>query len=167
MGNLLAIERLRSKLAADLHDNIGSGLTEISILSEVISKKINPGDSGDTYSELFSYTDISFRSENIKSLEKVSLSMEHRQHLYLIFKEAINNSVTHSGCHEITLDALVKGRKLEMVLKDNGKGFCLDEVSNGNGLSNIKERAKTIGGALTINSKEGEGTVIQFVGNIL
>ncbi|HSR17285.1 MAG TPA: two-component regulator propeller domain-containing protein, partial [Ignavibacteriaceae bacterium] len=121
--NLLAMERLRSKLAADLHDNIGSGLTEISILSEVISKKINPAESGvkkslkmisdtsrslidgmsdivwlvnpkrdslydlilrlrDTYSELFSYTDISFRSENIKALEKVSLSMEHRQHLY-------------------------------------------------------------------------------------
>ncbi|HVO76158.1 MAG TPA: two-component regulator propeller domain-containing protein [Ignavibacteriaceae bacterium] len=206
--NLLAIERLRSKLAADLHDNIGSGLTEISILSEVISKKINPEDTGvkkslkmisdtsrslidgmsdivwlvnpkrdslydlilrlrDTYSELFSYTDISFRSENIKALEKVSLSMEHRQHLYLIFKEAINNSISHSGCHEITLDASVKGKKLEMVLKDNGKGFCFDEVSNGNGLTNIKERAKMIGGELTINSKEGEGTLVKFEGAIL
>jgi len=206
--NLLAIERLRSKLAADLHDNIGSGLTEISILSEVISKKINPADSGvnkslkmisdtsrtlidgmsdivwlvnpkrdslydlilrlrDTYSELFSYTDISFRSENIKSLEKVSLSMEHRQHLYLIFKEAINNSVTHSGCHEITLDASVKGRKLEMILRDNGKGFCINEVSKGNGLGNIQERAKIIGGELTINSKEGEGTTVKFEGAIL
>lgn len=38
--NLLAIEKLKSKLAADLHDNIGSGLTEISILSEVASRKI-------------------------------------------------------------------------------------------------------------------------------
>ena len=206
--NLLAMERLRSKLAADLHDNIGSGLTEISILSEVISKKINPAESGvkkslkmisdtsrslidgmsdivwlvnpkrdslydlilrlrDTYSELFSYTDISFRSENIKALEKVSLSMEHRQHLYLIFKEAINNSINHSGCREITLDASVKGKKLEMVLKDNGKGFCFDEVSNGNGLNNIKERAKMIGGKLTIDSKEGEGTMVKFEGAIL
>jgi ligand-binding sensor domain-containing protein/anti-sigma regulatory factor (Ser/Thr protein kinase) len=206
--NLLAIERLRSKLAADLHDNIGSGLTEISILSEVIFKKINPADSGvkkslemisdtsrklidgmsdivwlvnpkrdslydlilrlrDTYSELFSYTDISFRSENIKSLEKVSLSMEHRQHLYLIFKEAINNSVTHSGCREITLDASVKGKKLEMILKDNGKGFCIDEVSSGNGIGNIRERARIIGGELTINSREGEGTTVKFEGAIL
>ncbi len=39
--NLLAIEKLKSKLAADLHDNIGSGLTEISILSEVASRKIS------------------------------------------------------------------------------------------------------------------------------
>ena len=79
----------------------------------------------DTYSELSSYTSISFRSENIKSLERVSLSMEHRQHLYLIFKEAINNCITHSSCSEITLDASVRGSKLRMTLKDNGKGFCI------------------------------------------
>ncbi|RMD48501.1 MAG: hypothetical protein D6830_06735, partial [Ignavibacteria bacterium] len=32
---ILAIEKLKAGLAADLHDNIGSGLTEISILSEL------------------------------------------------------------------------------------------------------------------------------------
>jgi len=207
--HLLDIERLRTKLAADLHDNIGSSLTEISILSEVISKKIKTEDEGikkslnmisnssrnlidnmsdivwlvnpkrdslydlilrlrDTYSELSSYTSISFRSENIKSLEKVSLKMEHRQHLYLIFKEAINNCITHSNCNEITLDAVVKGSKLHMTLKDNGKGFDISKISNvGNGLNNIKERAKMIGGKLNISSGIGEGTMVQFVGDIL
>jgi signal transduction histidine kinase len=38
---LLAIERLRTRIAADLHDSIGAGLTEISILSEVGAQKIN------------------------------------------------------------------------------------------------------------------------------
>ena len=42
--NLLAVERLRTKLAADLHDNIGSSLTEISILSEVISSRLHTDD---------------------------------------------------------------------------------------------------------------------------
>ena len=207
--HLLDIERLRIKLAADLHDNIGSSLTEISILSEVISKKIKTEDEGirkslnmisnssrnlidnmsdivwlvnpkrdslydlilrlrDTYSELSSYTSISFRSENIKSLEKVSLPMEKRQHLYLIFKEAINNCITHSECSEITLDASVKGSKLLMTLKDNGIGFSPEIISNGgNGLSNIKERAKTIGGNLNIQSNFNQGTTVQFEGNIL
>ncbi|HSP87784.1 MAG TPA: two-component regulator propeller domain-containing protein [Ignavibacteriaceae bacterium] len=207
--HLLDIERLRTKLAADLHDNIGSSLTEISILSEVISKKIKSEDEGvkksltmissnsrnlidnmsdivwlvnpnrdslydlilrlrDTYSELSSHTNISFRSENIKSLEKVSLSMEHRQHLYLIFKEAINNCITHSECSEISLDASVKGKKLQMTLKDNGKGFFIDEISrNGNGLNNIQNRAENIGGVLHIFSKKGEGTTVRFEGDIL
>jgi len=206
--NLLDIERLRIKLAADLHDNIGSSLTEISILSEVISKKIKTEDNDikkslnmisnssrnlidnmsdivwlvnpkrdslydlilrlrDIYSELSSYTSISFKSENIKSLEKISLSMEHRQHLYLIFKEAINNSITHGSCSEINLDASVKGGKLQMILKDNGKGFFPNESSNGgNGLVNMKNRAKIIGGNLDIHSKIGEGTTIKFEGNI-
>ena len=207
--HLLDIERLRTKLAADLHDNIGSSLTEISILSEVISKKINSVDDSikrslnmisvnsrnlidnmsdivwlvnpkrdslydlilrlrDTYSELSSYTSISFRSENIKSLEKVSLSMEHRQHLYLIFKEAINNCITHSGCSEITLDASIKGKRLQMTLKDNGKGFLQNEISGGgNGLNNMKNRAETMGGTLNVFTKVDEGTTIRFEGDIL
>jgi ligand-binding sensor domain-containing protein/two-component sensor histidine kinase len=38
--NLLAIEKIKTKLSADLHDNVGSGLTEISILSELTSKEV-------------------------------------------------------------------------------------------------------------------------------
>jgi len=37
---LLAIEKLKSKIAADLHDNVGAGLTEISILSELTAHEI-------------------------------------------------------------------------------------------------------------------------------
>ncbi|MFO7444893.1 MAG: two-component regulator propeller domain-containing protein [Ignavibacteriaceae bacterium] len=205
--HLLNIERFRAKLAADLHDNIGSSLTEISIWSEIIRNKIKNPDKDiekslkmisnnsrnlidnmsdivwlvnpkrdslydlilrlrDTYAELSSYTSISFKSENIKALEKVSLSIEHRQHLYLIFKEAINNSITHSECTEISLDAFVKGRKLEMILADNGRGFN-GTSSSGNGLENIKNRAELIGGKLDINSLAGKGTTVKFEGNIL
>lgn len=39
LKQVLAVEKFRSKIAADLHDNIGSGLSEISILSEVIKYK--------------------------------------------------------------------------------------------------------------------------------
>jgi ligand-binding sensor domain-containing protein/two-component sensor histidine kinase len=40
--SLLAVEKLKTKLAADLHDSIGSGLTEISILSELAARDIRP-----------------------------------------------------------------------------------------------------------------------------
>ncbi len=36
MKHLLRVERLRTKISADLHDEIGSGLSEISILSELL-----------------------------------------------------------------------------------------------------------------------------------
>lgn len=41
---LLALERLRTNIAADLHDDIGSGLTEISIISSLMPYKL-PNDS--------------------------------------------------------------------------------------------------------------------------
>ncbi len=204
---LLAVERLRTKLAADLHDNIGSSLTEISILSEVISHKLKDEDESiqknlkrisedsralidrmsdivwlvnpkrdtlydlilrleDTYSELLAMTNISFTSKNLKSLEKVSLSMEQRQHLFLIFKEGINNSITHSKCSEITLDAHVNGKNLEMILTDNGNGFEVNDEFLGNGLKNMKSRADQIGGELKIISEPGSGTRLEFRGKI-
>ncbi len=206
--NLFRIERIKTKIAADLHDNIGSSLTGISILSEVISTKIKTDDNDvkhslktisensrkliddlsdivwlvnpkreslydlilrlrDTYAELLTYTSISFKSENIKSLEKVTLSMENRQNLYLIFKEAINNSITHSNCTEIILDASIKGKKLIMSVKDNGNGFDESDVSKGNGLKNMKKRAEDIGGSLEITENKDGGTVVKFIGNIL
>ncbi len=205
--NILAVERLRTKLAADLHDNIGSSLTEISILSEVISTRLQDADNDvkknlrrisdksrnlidkmsdivwlvnpkrdslydlilrlqDTYSELLADTNISLRSDNLKALEKVSLNMEDRQHLFLIFKEAINNSITHANCTEISLNASVHGKKLIMILNDDGSGFDMDEESLGNGLSNMKNRAETIGGKLYINSAADNGTEIKYIGYI-
>jgi signal transduction histidine kinase len=204
---LLAVERLRTKLAADLHDNIGASLTEISILSEVISKKIKDKNEGiqknlkrisedsrslidkmsdivwlvnpkrdslydlilrleDTYSELLSMTDISFTSKNLKSLEKITLTMERRQHLYLIFKEGINNCITHGECTAINLDAHVNNKNLEMILTDNGKGFEVDHEYLGNGLKNMIQRAEQIGGELIIKSEIGKGTRLEFHGKI-
>jgi ligand-binding sensor domain-containing protein/two-component sensor histidine kinase len=205
--NMLAVERLRTKLAADLHDNIGSSLTEISILSEVIGTRLQEKDEDikrnlnkiseksrglidkmsdivwlvnpkrdslydlilrlqDTYSELLADTNISLRSENLKSLASISLKMEDRQHLFLIFKEAINNSITHGDCTDIFLNAKVSGRKIEMTLVDNGTGFSGNTRYFGNGLSNMQDRAKLIGGKLFIDSEVDKGTTVRYIGNI-
>ena len=54
-----------------------------------------------------------------------------------------------------------------MILSDNGKGFQLNGLSNGNGVENIQNRAKLIGGILKINSEPGIGTTVKFEGSIL
>ncbi len=46
-----AIEKERSRLAGDMHDDLGSGLTKISILSEVVKKKIHNDEKVETYLE--------------------------------------------------------------------------------------------------------------------
>jgi signal transduction histidine kinase len=57
VNKLLEMERLRTRIASDLHDDIGSGLTRIAVLSDVASVQIlslvgaQPGDAGGTEDE--------------------------------------------------------------------------------------------------------------------
>lgn len=198
---LLALERLRTAIAADLHDHIGAGLTEIAILSEIVAHRtggaapemgkvadtarqlldqmneivwlVNPRRDSlhdlfvrlkDSYSELFSHAGVLFRATNLSLFERVRLPMSYRENLYLIFKEALNNSLRHSGCQEIELSVALQGRRLEVVLRDDGRGFDALEGRRGNGLDNMKSRAERIGGRLSIEAGQGGGTAIRFVG---
>lgn len=42
--SLLAVERMRTSIATDLHDDIGSSLSQIAILSEVLSRRMGEDD---------------------------------------------------------------------------------------------------------------------------
>lgn len=208
MRYLLDIERLRLKISADLHDDIGTRLTEISMLSDIASsiecekgsgeiketvKKIggiarslidnmsdiiwliNPKKDSlyelflklrDSYEEIFYHSQILFHIDDMEFLEQIKLPIEYRKHLYLIFKEALNNSLKYSRCSEISIRAKLNGRMLEITLNDNGTGFDPQKPQSGNGLGNMKTRAEMIKGNLTIISGKGGGTVIKFSGHI-
>lgn len=202
---MLAYERLRLKIAADLHDNIGAGLTEISIISEILKTKregeegekyldeiavksrqliesmrdivwiVNPKQDSlhdlilrleDSFAEILDYKGISFETENLESLRKVALPMDYRQHLYLIFKEAINNSIKYSRCTRLLLKAGINDKILELVLSDNGIGMNGNKIHRGNGITNMHDRACKIGGVLNISSGESGGTTITYSGRI-
>ncbi|HYG62386.1 MAG TPA: ATP-binding protein, partial [Thermoanaerobaculia bacterium] len=119
----------------------------------------------DSYAELFSHAGVLFRTTNLLLFEHVHLPMEYRQNLYLIFKEALNNSLRHSGCREIELSVALRGRHLEVVLKDDGRGFDPGELEGrGDGLENMRRRASRIGGSLDIDSAPERGTAVAFSG---
>jgi signal transduction histidine kinase len=44
LAQLLALERIRTRIAADLHDDIGSSLSQVAILSEVVRRRIGESD---------------------------------------------------------------------------------------------------------------------------
>lgn len=48
----LALERMRARIAADLHDDIGSSLARISILSEVARRKVGSGEAAALLGEI-------------------------------------------------------------------------------------------------------------------
>lgn len=190
---LLAVERLRTMLAADLHDDIGAGLTEIAILSdahpelplvgdiarELVDRMndlvwlVNPRRDSlrelvvrlkGSYAEMFAQKGIAFRSGDLSSLEEARLSMASRESLYALLKEALRNALRHSGAREVRLDAALRGRHLEVTVRDDGKGFDPPAQAGGEGLRNMKRRAEAIGGRLEIESTPGGGTTVRFTG---
>ena len=106
------------------------------------------------------------------TLESIKIPMEQRRDLYLIFKEAINNSVKYSTCTQIEVKFKKIGNILEMHIIDNGTGFDtnilgnadeIDRGRNGNGLNNLRSRALKHKGVLQVNSSVGNGTTILLV----
>jgi len=88
---------------------------------------------------------------------------DKRRNIFLIFKEAINNACKYSGCSrlEATFERRGKNRLL-MQITDNGKGFDEKLVKKGNGLQNIRNRARQIGASISIQSIPGKGTTIEL-----
>ncbi len=90
------------------------------------------------------------------------LNMQIRNNIYLISKEAINNAVKYSGAGNIRFSLSGKKNKYVLRIEDDGVGFDADGLHNGNGLINIRSRAKEIGGDLNIRSTRGTGTLLEL-----
>ena len=101
----------------------------------------------------------------IKADSKVynrQLSKEEKRNLFLICKEAINNSIKYSGCSQIEISIKAFGKNIQLVVADNGKGFNVDEVSKGYGLKNIQYRAGQIKYRAAVISAPGKGTQVML-----
>jgi PAS domain S-box-containing protein len=87
--------------------------------------------------------------------------------LYRIVQEALTNIVKHSKCSSVLFEMAVEDDRLGVMVKDNGTGFSLEDVSQrdieqrGMGLFIMEERAKAIGGRLQIHSESDQGTKVQ------
>jgi signal transduction histidine kinase len=93
---------------------------------------------------------------------ELKLPMEVRKNLYLIFKEATNNMVKYAQPTK-AMFAIRSGKNdLTMMIHDDGKGFDMTRIAEGNGLKNMKKRASEIGADFNINSQPGNGTTIQL-----
>ncbi len=199
--NLLRLQRLRTKIASDLHDDIGSTLSSISIMSDLLQSQldcrsraeemlqtigsnahemlesmddiiwsVNP--SNDIFQNLalrireyaiplFESKDVKFQIVTPDELAEMHLSMDVRRNVFLIVKEAVNNIVKYSDCSMASIEFGYNQPILNLVVKDNGKGFDIKKTnSNRNGLKNMILRAEQMNGTLAIFSEIGMGTNI-------
>jgi signal transduction histidine kinase len=90
-------------------------------------------------------------------------SQESEIHVYRIVQECLNNVVKHSGATQATLAVKRQLAGVSISIQDNGRGFEAGLINStglhdtGFGLSGIGERARILGGKLTVDSRLGQG----------
>ncbi|SDB58462.1 Histidine kinase [Flavobacteriaceae bacterium MAR_2010_188] len=189
--------QFRNQIAADLHDEVGSSLSSIYLLSkmagdktlanrEEILKKVstNAQETMDKMSDIVwmlkpqEHTRLKERMERFlhdlcqarkmsytfsaDDLDTLHLSMQQNKNVFLIFKEAVNNSVKYAEAIALNIIIAVQNKKLHMHIEDKGIGFNESTVLKGNGLDNMKSRANELKGELKIVSGQKIGTTVDL-----
>ncbi len=80
--------------------------------------------------------------------------------LYRIIQEAVNNASKYSEASKIEVSISEKDNKFIIEIKDDGIGFDKNKVDLGNGINNIKKRAKDLNGKAEITSEIDRGTSV-------
>ncbi len=190
------LEKVRQRIASDLHDDLGATLSSVNILTELAKRKPENASEllnriGNSTQEMMErVSDIvwsikptndalpelvarmrEFAAQTLEAmgieltfkvtgdLQQAAIPMDTRQHLYLLFKEIVNNAAKHSAATEMSIALRVDSKSIAIDLSDNGCGFDLQKVrKGGNGVSNIHQRAAQIQAECELHSKPGLGT---------
>ena len=85
-----------------------------------------------------------------------------RDQLYMILREGVRNAVAHSGADSIMVEVKISPKEVEALVWDHGEGFEQSEaVSEGVGLSSMRERTELLGGSFKVISGEERGTTLE------
>jgi signal transduction histidine kinase len=93
----------------------------------------------------------------------VELPASLEEGLYWITQEALNNALKHAAAKHEIVRIWVEDERLVLEIADDGQGFDLEAAGNkgGMGLASMKDRARVMGGTLTIESSPGRGTTVR------
>lgn len=195
------ILHLRMKIASNLHDDVGSLLTRITMFSENLRYSNNNEEQRNIKLEkiavlsrnaVASMSDVLWTIDSrndfagnlldrmrehaeemlfplgidvnfvlaVNDLRK-HISSDTRGEIYLIYKEAINNIAKHSDATHVEIFYSFQEKNFHLKITNNGIRESISEISTGQGLSNMKMRAKKIGAQITVE-RQGEHFIIEL-----
>ncbi len=105
-----------------------------------------------------------FQIQIAMPLDFEGIPTQTEQQLYRIAEEAFNNIVRHAQARRVELSLEQRGRRLTLVIQDDGVGFDEHNKPDGRyGMTGMQERAKLIGGNLSFKSQPNGGTTVQLI----
>jgi two-component system sensor histidine kinase UhpB len=142
-STIQTVQRISAELRPGLLDDIGL-LAAIEWQAEEFKKR-----TGIAY-------DLSVGSQNI------ILESERSTAIFRIFQETLTNITRHAQATKVKISLLKKGNRVELKIKDNGKGISEEKISDPKslGLMGIQERVYFLGGDIEIKGIQGKGTTI-------
>jgi two-component system, NarL family, sensor kinase len=97
-----------------------------------------------------------------KEAHAPEVNFEIRIAAFRTVQEALNNILKHANASEIDLNVRQNTDELLIDIRDNGKGFKIDEAVKGLGLKNMKERIEILDGIFNIYSEIAKRTEIKI-----
>ncbi len=79
---------------------------------------------------------------------------------YRIVQEALTNVVKHSGATRVQVAVVERDRRIEVTVRDDGRGFDVEAPVEGFGLMGMRERLELVAGTFSVESAPGEGTTL-------
>ncbi len=201
-----ALHRERARIARDMHDEVGSKLSRLSLLTEMASQQpemsasarcevaeisetardairsfeeivwaVNP--KNDSLPQLMNYlcrfAEDFFEGSATQcvfdvpdAIPEIELPTDARHHVFLAAKEALNNVFKHAGARQVRVRLTLIAEGFEIGIEDDGRGFegemARPRAGAGNGLDNMRERMKSAGGEVELQSHAGLGARVTF-----
>jgi signal transduction histidine kinase len=82
---------------------------------------------------------------------------------YRVAQESLNNIEKHADAKEVLIQLKSSEGHHELIIRDDGRGFIMEAVSQDHlGLGIMQERAENIGALLNIQSSLGKGTEVML-----
>ena len=125
--------------------------------------------------DLLTARGIELRFDADERDEALPISADKRRHVFLIFKESLNNVVRHAECRHVAIDFRVNHDGLVLRVADDGLGLAhahnghgMSEaganasanVGDGHGLASMHARARELGGTLAVTTEPAGGTTL-------
>jgi signal transduction histidine kinase len=90
-----------------------------------------------------------------------ALGAEQVTEMLMIAQEAVSNVRKHAKARNVEIGFDQQNGALLLSVKDDGKGFV--SGNEGNGLPNMRERARKLKGEISFESEKGNGTEIRLI----
>ena len=95
--------------------------------------------------------------EKDHSINEKKLSEQLKLTVFRIIQEQLTNISKHADAKNVSISLKMNKAGLSVIIKDDGKGFDIDEKIKGVGLKNILSRAQLHNGKAVILAEKGKG----------